>query len=192
MFKLLTHLFMECYINNKRKLIVVLFSISTIAHAQSESLTKFGYIAQFGVPVTAGAIAIFKNDYEGFFQLSEGALYTAGATHALKWAVKEERPDGSANNSFPSGHTSAAAQGAAFLQLRYGWMYGLPAYSVSAVVGYSRVKAHRHYWSDVAAGAALATGIQYAVTSMGYSMTSIMVAPYVNRHGVGLYAKMRF
>ncbi|EQM48676.1 PAP2 superfamily protein [Vibrio parahaemolyticus VPCR-2010] len=172
--------------------LVVASVTAPMAHAENESLTQFGDIAQIGVPITAGAIALWKGDTEGFFQLAEGALYTAAATHALKWAVDAERPDGSANNSFPSGHTSAATQGAAFLQFRYGWEYGLPAYAVSAVVGYSRVQADKHYWRDVAAGAALATGIQYAVTSMGYSMTNIAFAPYVNGDEVGLYASMRF
>ncbi|EPP21635.1 phosphatase PAP2 family protein [Vibrio parahaemolyticus] len=166
--------------------------VAPMAHAENENLTKFGDIAQIGVPLTAGAIALWKGDGEGLFQLAEGALYTAAATHALKWAVDAERPDGSANNSFPSGHTSAAAQGAAFLQMRYGWEYGLPAYAVTAVVGYSRVQADKHYWRDVAAGAVIATGVQYAVTKMGYSMTNIALAPYVNGDEVGLYASMQF
>ncbi|PMJ88291.1 phosphatase PAP2 family protein [Vibrio sp. 10N.261.55.A7] len=172
--------------------LVAISVLPLMAHAENENLTQFGTIAQIGVPVTAGAIALWKSDTEGFFQLAEGAIYTSSATHALKWMVDEERPDGSGNNSFPSGHTSAATQGAAFLQFRYGWEYGLPAYGVSAVVGYSRVQSEKHYWRDVAAGAALATGIQYAVTRMGYSMTSIMFAPYVSGDEVGLYASMSF
>ncbi len=166
--------------------------VAPMAHAENEALTKFGDIAQIGIPLTAGAIAFAKGDGEGLFQLAEGALYTAIATHTLKFAVDAERPDGSANNSFPSGHTSAATQGAAFLQMRYGWEYGLPAYGVAAVVGYSRVQADKHYWRDVAAGAALATGVQYAVTKMGYSMTNFAFAPYVNGDEVGLYASMQW
>ena len=162
-----------------------------LAHAENERLTQFGDIAQIGVPITAGAIALWKGDTEGLFQLTEGALYTAAATHALKWTVDEERPDGSANNSFPSGH-SAAAQGAAFLQFRYGSEYGIPAYVVSAVVGYSRVQANRHYWRDVVAGDVLATVIQYTVTNMGYSMTNYVFVPYINSDEVGLHASMRF
>ncbi len=68
------------------------------------------------------------NDGEGLLQLTEGAVYTALATHTLKFAVNKERPDGG-DYSWPSGHTSAAMQGAAYLQFRYGWEYGVPAYA---------------------------------------------------------------
>lgn len=148
-------------------------------------LQRFGDYAQFGVPLTAGLIALAKGDTEGLVQLGEGAVYNAAATHALKFAFDAERPDGG-RHSFPSGHTSAATQGAAFLQFRYGWEYGLPAYAVAGVVGYSRVDARRHYWRDVIAGMALATGVQYAVTRMGYSVTNWMVTPVISEEQTGL------
>ena len=160
------------------------------AFAENKKLTQFGYYGQIGVPLTAGAISLYKGDYEGFGQVLEGPLYTSIATHTLKYTVNEERPDGSNRQSFPSGHTSAAAQGAAYLQFRYGWQYGLPAYAITGVVGYSRVQAHKHYWHDVIAGALLATGIQYAVTVKGYSFVN--VAPYITPDEVGLYARMEF
>jgi len=59
--------------------------------------------------------------------------------------------------SFPSGHTSAAFQGASFIQLRYGWRAGLPAYAGATFVAFSRVYADKHFVSDVVAGAALGT-----------------------------------
>jgi hypothetical protein len=101
-------------------------------------------------------VSLMKGDSEGTKQWAEGALWTSVATHTLKFAVDEERPNGNDNNSFPSGHTSAAFQGAAFLQMRYGWEYGVPAYAAASFVGYSRVHGEYHYWRDVAAGAALA------------------------------------
>ncbi|MFD2179657.1 phosphatase PAP2 family protein [Veronia pacifica] len=166
--------------------------ITPMAHAKSDSLTRTGDITQIAVPVGAGIISLMKDDTEGFFQLAEGALYTAAATHTLKAVVDAPRPDGSSNNSFPSGHTSAAAQGAAYLQFRYGWEYGVPAYALTALVGYSRVQAKRHYWRDVAAGAAIATGIQYAVTELGYSATGTYVMPYFNGDAVGVTANVKF
>ncbi|RXJ74218.1 phosphoesterase [Veronia nyctiphanis] len=172
--------------------LAVSMAVAPVAHAKSDNLTTVGDITQIAVPVGAGIISLLKNDTEGFFQLAEGAVYTAAATHTLKAVVHAPRPDGSENNSFPSGHTSAAAQGAAYLQFRYGWEYGVPAYALTALVGYSRVDAKRHYWRDVAAGAALATGIQYAVTEMGYSLTDTYVMPYINGDQVGLTASVKF
>ncbi len=44
---------------------------------------------------------------------------------------------------------------AAYLERRYGWAYGAPAYAAAVFVGYSRVHAKEHWTTDVVAGAAL-------------------------------------
>ncbi|MEZ8295944.1 phosphatase PAP2 family protein [Vibrio splendidus] len=160
---------------------------SNSIHA-SDSLEKYGDIAQFAIPLTAGAIAVSHGDWDGVGRLAEGAIYTAIATHTLKFAVDAERPNGG-SHSWPSGHTSAAMQGAAFLQFEYGSQYGIPAYLAAGLVGYSRVDSEHHYWRDVVAGALLATGIQYAVSKKGYSLT---VAPFVTGKSSGLLASMSF
>ena len=85
-------------------------------------------------------------------------------THALKATVREKRPDSDARNSFPSGHTAAAFSGASFIQRRYGWAPGAPAYLLAGYVGYTRVRADAHYPRDVLAGAALATAFTYCLT----------------------------
>ncbi|MEZ8292394.1 phosphatase PAP2 family protein [Vibrio splendidus] len=118
------------------------FSVPSLAEDKS-ALETYGDIAQFGIPLSAAVISIMHSDGEGLFQLTEGAVYTALATHTLKFAVNTERPDGG-DHSWSSGHTSAAMQGAAYLQFRYGWEYGLPAYAAAGLVGYSCVEAERH------------------------------------------------
>ncbi|MDW6003978.1 phosphatase PAP2 family protein [Vibrio mangrovi] len=155
-------------------------------------LTHTGDIAEITVPLTAGVISLWKDDTEGFYQLVEGALYTAAATHTLKALTHERRPNGSGFDSFPSGHVSAVTQGAAYLHFRYGLEYGLPAYGVAAFVAHSRVESHKHSWYDVGAGAVLAIGIQYAVTEMGYSLTQVSVLPYTHDDEVGIIAHVRF
>ncbi len=174
---------------NKKWLIPLIFILgatSPVVSAQNDSLTRWGDLIQVALPISGGFIALAHSDGEGFVQAVEGAVYTAAATHALKFAVDAKRPDGSNLDSFPSGHTSAATQGAAFLAMRYGWKYGIPAYALAGVVGYSRVEARRHYWRDVAAGALLATGIQYAVTFGGASVTNVAIAPYFDGDAVGV------
>ena len=71
----------------------------------------------------------------------------------LKPLVNEERPDGSAFNSFPSGHTATAFAGAELMRLEYGWGWGGAAYALSAGVGALRVYHQRHWWWDTVAGA---------------------------------------
>jgi membrane-associated phospholipid phosphatase len=90
-----------------------------------------------------------------------------GTSRLLKEIVREERPDHSGMDSFPSSSTASAFAAASSIQVRYGWNYGLPAYSMAAFVGYSRVAADKHHWQDVAAGAVIGWGIGQLVTS-GY------------------------
>ena len=76
---------------------------------------------------------------------------------SLKSIVHEERPDGSSNNSFPSGHTATAFMGAEFLYQEYKdksiW-YGIAGYAVATGTGLFRIYNNRHWLTDVAAGAA--------------------------------------
>ena len=73
----------------------------------------------------------------------------------IKYAVHELRPDGSAYNSFPSGHTATAFLGAELMRLEYGWGYGAAAYAIATGVGVLRVYHSRHWVSDVLAGAGI-------------------------------------
>ncbi|WP_000188914.1 phosphatase PAP2 family protein [Vibrio metoecus] len=172
--------------------ISILMCTSPIAYAAEKSkLEVYGDIAQYGIPLTAGLITAIHMDGEGMMQLAEGAFWTAAATEALKLSVDAQRPNGG-SQSFPSGHTSAASQGAAYLQFRYGSTYGIPAYAAAALVGYSRVDANKHYWRDVAAGMALATGIQYAITVGGISATNLVLVPYFDGDETGIYASLSF
>ncbi len=117
---------------------LIFTSISTHANSSNGSnFETFGDITQVAIPLSGAFIAYFKNDEQGLVQLAEGALYTSLTTHTLKHLIEAKRPDGGDLNSFPSGHTSAAFQGAAFLHFRYGWKYGLPAYAFASAVGAS-------------------------------------------------------
>lgn len=77
------------------------------------------------------------------------------------------RPDGSANNSFPSGHTAQAFAAATFLNEEYKerikWMPFL-SYGIASGVGALRIANNKHYISDVLVGA----GIGILATKIGY------------------------
>ena len=99
-------------------------------------------------------MTLLKRDFEGTKQLSYSFATTMAATYALKYSINAERPNGK-SLSMPSGHTAAAFAGAGFIQRRYGWGYGLPAYALASYVGWSRVNSHQHHVGDVMVGATL-------------------------------------
>lgn len=92
--------------------------------------------------------------------LLEGGSYLLGSgwLNAFKYGFAKERPDYSANNSFPSGHTFTAFVGAEIIRREYGKEYpwlAVAAYGVATVVGVMRVYNNRHWAGDVLAGAGL-------------------------------------
>lgn len=72
------------------------------------------------------------------------------------WGTR--RPDGTTNNSFPSGHTATAFMGAHLFAREY-WhkspFIALAGYPVAAATGYFRMYNNRHWFNDVIAGAAI-------------------------------------
>lgn len=76
----------------------------------------------------------------------------------MKSLIKVERPDGSSNNSFPSGHTATAFMGAEFLRREF-WdvspFIGIAGYAVAVGTGFFRMYNNRHWLSDVIAGAGI-------------------------------------
>lgn len=92
----------------------------------------------------------------------------------LKSTTHIERPDGSADNSFPSGHTANAFVGAEFLWQEYKdksiWC-GLAGYAVATGTGIFRMVNNRHWLTDVAAGA----GIGILSTKIAY-----WLHPFIN------------
>lgn len=75
--------------------------------------------------------------------------------NGIKYTVREGRPDSSAHNSFPSGHTATAFTGAELVRIEYGPWYGALAYATATAVGVMRVINDRHWSHDVIAGAGL-------------------------------------
>lgn len=85
-------------------------------------------------------------------------LLTGLSVYGLKSITKIERPDGSAHNSFPSGHTATAFTGAELLRREYRgispWI-GVAGYIVAAGTGFLRMYNNRHWLTDVVAGAGI-------------------------------------
>jgi membrane-associated phospholipid phosphatase len=124
--------------------------------------------------------------------------------NAIKYTVREPRPDGSANNSFPSGHTATTFMGAELVRIEYGdespW-YSVGAYAVATTVGVLRVYNERHWFTDVFAGAGV--GILSArighwllpyTRKMMYKLTGCdaFIYPSVSSEGASLGFAMQF
>mgnify|MGYP001019024292 CR=1 FL=1 len=107
--------------------------------------------------------------------LATSYLIMSGTVLGLKSITNVERPDGSSNNSFPSGHTATAFAGAEFLYQEYKdksiW-YGVAGYAVATGTGIFRIVNNRHWLTDVAAGA----GIGILSTKIAY-----WVNPYLTK-----------
>lgn len=88
----------------------------------------------------------------------KGEAIMLGTVYILKSSVKELRPDGSAYNSFPSGHTAQAFAAATLLSEeykdRFKWM-PYAAYSLASGVGILRMANNKHYICDVLVGAGI-------------------------------------
>lgn len=94
-------------------------------------------------------------------------LLMMGAVTLLKYSTRQLRPDGTAYNSFPSGHTAQAFAAATFLSEeykdRFNWMPYL-SYGLASSVGLLRMANNRHFISDVLLGA----GIGILTTKVTY------------------------
>lgn len=142
------------------------------------------------IPTFGMGLTWAYNDPQGTGQFFAGYLTTATLTVVFKRTVPEHRPNLSpSTESYVSGHTSSAFGGAAFIQMRYGWGWGLPAYLGAIYVGRSRIEEQAHFPSDVYRGAALGI-VDAAIFTTRYH-SRLQMVPYLVPHGGGieLYAR---
>lgn len=114
---------------------------------------------------------------------------TLAITHILKITVPDERPDGSNDNSYISGHTSAAFSGATLLFQKFGWKIGIPALAAASYVGWSRIESKKHYFDDVARGAVL--GVLTTMVVAHYQ-DKFILSPTINLDQYGLNLSYKF
>ena len=151
-----------------------------------------GDVLAFVTPVASLTTVLVLQDWKGLRQGALAGVSTIGMTYALKYLIKKERPDGSDKHSFPSMHTSVSFTGAAFIQRRYGWKWGIPAYAIASYVGWSRTYAKKHDWWDVVAGAALGAGSAYIFTRPFATKHNLSISPVASDKHFGIYASMTF
>lgn len=157
---------------------VSLLNLSTTARGASEIS---GTLVMTAIPVTALATAYLKNDSEGEMQwlrnLLANQLLNSVARLGFNYTSLGKRPDGT-GYGFPSGHVAFAGSGASFLEERYGWEYGVPAWLATGYVAYVRVDNRDHHWRDVVAASALSYGVgKFFVTAENASHLAPVIGP---------------
>ena len=146
-----------------------------------------------------------KHNYvDRTLELTTSYIVLGAIVNGIKYTVREPRPDGSSNNSFPSGHTATTFMGAELVRIEYGeehpW-FAVGAYAIATTVGVLRVYNERHWFTDVFAGA----GIGILSARIGYWMLpytkrmmhrltgwDVFVTPTASVEGAGINAVVRF
>lgn len=173
-----------------RAFLLFFLCLNCFAHAGDKDwIETTGDVLQVALPLTALTATFSMDDSTGRNQLLLSFGSTIATTYALKYSVAKERPDGSNNLSFPSGHTSSAFSGASFMAKRFGWDVGVPAYLTASFVGYSRVHAEKHDWIDVTAGAAIAIAFNELWVRSG---DDVSVAVWPTNQGAQFLVSARF
>jgi len=167
-------------------LLSLLLSSQLVAKSNTEAL---GDILAAAIPLTAYGTTLIKSDTEGQYQFYKSYGATMATTYALKYTVKEKRPDTNNEDSFPSGHTASAFAGASFIHQRYGLKYAVLPYLAAAYTGYSRVHSNKHFTRDVVAGAALATLSSWYFVE---PYKNLKIAPTANAQSSGVKISYRF
>ncbi len=115
-----------------------------------------------------GAVGVkCKHSFKERFAAGATAYLAMGImVNAIKYTVREKRPDSDARNSFPSGHTATVFMGAELLRQEYGLGIAIGGYAVAGAVAFLRLYNDRHWLNDVIAGA----GIGILSARIGYWM----------------------
>ena len=145
----------------------------------------------FGIAGAMYFVSAIRGDtktYEVSKTMLSALALNGMATMALKVAARTESPNGD-EFGWPSGHTSSSFCLATVVHEAYGPWVGIPAFAFAAFVGFERIDARNHDFSDVISGALIGMAIGHAV-SQNHKMKvlGMDVVPYTDprRGGMGL------
>ena len=157
-------------------------------HTQARLVSNFktgvdDYLQYFSPALTVGLKIGGVEGRSDWLRLITSAAMTYGIeallVNSIKYTSREQRPDGTSRNSWPSGHTATAFAGATILHKEYGltrspW-YSVAGYGVATATGVLRVLNNRHWVSDVFSGA----GIGIMAGEVGYMLSDLI---FKDRH----------
>jgi len=145
------------------------------------------HFALAGAMYVYGSLRGDTKTYEVSKTLLSALAINGVVTLIGKGAAHTESPNGD-ENGWPSGHTSSSFCVATVLYDSYGPWVGVPAYAFAAFVGYERIDARNHDFSDVISGALIGIAIGHAVAgNHRLKVLGMDVLPYADPRGaVGL------
>ena len=122
----------------------------------------------FHFPLAAGmyAAGLAGDDlklYETSKTLFNALAINSATVSLLKLAVRSESPNGD-ENGWPSGHTSSSFCVATVMHEAYGPRVGVPLFAFAGFVGYERIDARNHDFSDVISGMIMGIVIGHSVS----------------------------
>jgi membrane-associated phospholipid phosphatase len=134
-------------------------------------------VLRVALPAAAFALTFKRDDRPGRKQFYRAFGANILGTWALKEVFDKKRPDGTGSDAFPSGHSSSAFQGAAFIHRRYGMRSAWPAYVLATVTAWTRVDADEHDSADVLAGAAVGIASSFLLVERRDTNVTAFVTP---------------
>jgi membrane-associated phospholipid phosphatase len=164
--------------------------IGTIGDAAGGTIAMASIV---GGTVTASLLSHSSRLKSTAFALAQATTVQLTIVQSMKAITQRERPDGSDNLSFPSGHAADAFTVAAVFSHYYGWKWGIPLYGAAGLIAVSRVEKGKHWPSDVAAGATigLLAGRSGILTTERLSgarkkLSRLAIAPMLGAHRWGV------
>ncbi len=112
---------------------------------------------------SAGRLSSGDRPRAASYDISQAIIVNQVWTQALKLVVRRERPDGSNQASFPSGHASNAFTAATVVSRHYPRL-SVPSFGLATYIAVSRMAANKHHFSDIVAGAGFGYGVGRLVT----------------------------
>ncbi|MFD2567750.1 phosphatase PAP2 family protein [Pseudotenacibaculum haliotis] len=168
--------------------ILILMAFFTLVNTYSQSrknIEDSGDVIQIILPSAAGlSTLIWNDDSKPIWQFAKAYGLSFLTTYSFKRIINKRRPNGGIH-AFPSGHTSTSFTGAAFLERRFGWKVGIPAYILAGYVGWTRIHAKKHDGWDVFAGAIVGIGSSY-LFAKPYQKRSVDVTFQKNSEGTSV------
>ena len=157
----------------------------------AQSQRRSGDVLATAMPLATLGTELVRGDRAGAWQYTLTFAASMAGTELLKRTIHVERPDGSNDQSFPSGHAARAFSAAAYVRRHHGWDVAWPMYVAALYVGHTRVAAHRHRWGDVAGAALLSEAAAWRLVEPR-SDAKAFVTPAFDRRHVGMQIAARW
>jgi len=150
----------------------LLCALLLLARAEAFPYKGTGQATAIAMPVVAGGIAVYHEDWDGLVQLTVVTGLSYATAYGLKHLVRSCRPfakpcgpDSSNWDSFPSTTSALSSAPSSFVWRRYGWEWGLPMFVISKYPSFAMGRAKQNKIWDGLASTAISWGWNRLITT---------------------------